>query len=73
MTVSTWVRASSRLAPTATSWARAASNCDGIGGYLGTCDLYYTGDVDDVAIFSQALPIDKSWAPISMLFPKPLR
>jgi hypothetical protein len=44
-----------------------------LGGFLGTCDLYYTGDVDDVAIFSQALPIDKYWSALSLLFPKPLR
>jgi hypothetical protein len=45
----------------------------GVGGYLGTCDLYYTGDIDDVAIFSQALPIDRYWSALSLLFPKPLR
>jgi hypothetical protein len=45
----------------------------GIGGFLGTCDLYYTGDVDDVSIFNQALPIDKYWSALSLLFPKPLR
>jgi hypothetical protein len=45
----------------------------GIGDFLGTCDLFYTGDIDDVAIFSQALPIDKYWSALSLLFPKPLR
>jgi hypothetical protein len=45
----------------------------GIGGFLGTCDLYYTGDVDDVAIFSQALPVDRYWSALSLLFPRPLR
>lgn len=49
------------------------TNDTGIGGYLGTCDLYYTGDIDDVAVFSQALPIDKYWAALALLFPKPLR
>jgi hypothetical protein len=44
-----------------------------LGGYLGTCDLYYTGDIDDVAIFNQALPIDKYYAALALLFPKPLR
>lgn len=44
-----------------------------LGGFLGTCDLYYTGDIDDVAIFSQALPVDKYWSALSLLFPKPLR
>jgi hypothetical protein len=43
------------------------------GGFLGTCDLFYTGDIDDVSIFSQALPIDKYWSALSLLFPKPLR
>jgi len=45
----------------------------GVGDFLGTCDLFYTGDIDDVAIFSQALPIDKYWSALSLLFPKPLR
>jgi hypothetical protein len=45
----------------------------GLGNYLGTCDLFYTGDIDDVAVFSQALPIDKYWAALALLFPKPLR
>ena len=44
-----------------------------LGGFLGTCDLFYAGDIDDVAIFSQALPIDKYWSALSLLFPKPLR
>jgi hypothetical protein len=43
------------------------------GNYAGTCDLLYTGDVDDVAIFSQALPVDKYWPLISLTFPRPLR
>lgn len=43
------------------------------GGYLGTCDLYYAGDLDDVAVFSQALPVDKYWSALAALFPKPLR
>src|SRR3954452_3738736 len=45
----------------------------GVGDYLGTCDLFYTGDVDDLAIFNQALPVDRIWSAISLLFPKPLR
>jgi hypothetical protein len=45
----------------------------GIGDFLGSCDLFYTGDIDDLAIFSQALPIDKYWSALSLLFPKPLR
>jgi hypothetical protein len=49
------------------------TNDTGIGGFLGTCDLYYTGDIDDVAVFSQALPVDQIWSKISALFTKPLR
>jgi hypothetical protein len=45
----------------------------GIGGYLGTCDLYYAGDVDEVSIFSQALAVDKIYAAIKAVFPRPLR
>jgi hypothetical protein len=49
------------------------TNDVGIGGFLGTCDLYYTGDIDDVALFSQALPVDQIWSKIASLFTKPLR
>ena len=46
----------------------------GVGDYVGgSCDLFYAGDIDDVAIFSQALPIDKYWSALSLLFPRPLR
>jgi hypothetical protein len=45
----------------------------GIGGYLGTCDLFYTGDIDQVALFSRALPVDQYWSWIKSLFPRPLR
>jgi hypothetical protein len=45
----------------------------GLGAYLGTCDLYFTGDIDDVAVFNQALPVDGIWSKISSLFLKPLR
>ena len=45
----------------------------GVGDFLGTCDLFYTGDVDDVAVFGQALPVDKYWSALALLFPKPLR
>lgn len=45
----------------------------GIGTYLAGCALYYTGDIDDLAIFNQALPIDKYAAALQLLFPKPLR
>jgi hypothetical protein len=45
----------------------------GVGDYLGSCDLFYSGDVDDVALFSQPLQVDRIWSAISLLFPKPLR
>jgi hypothetical protein len=45
----------------------------GLGGFLGTCDLYYTGDVDEVALFSQALPIDQIWSKVTAVFSRPLR
>jgi Concanavalin A-like lectin/glucanases superfamily len=49
------------------------SGDSGFGGYLGTCDLYYAGDLDDVALFSQALPIDKIWSALALVFPRPVR
>jgi hypothetical protein len=33
-----------------------------IGGYRGTCDLLFTGDIDEVHVWSQALPVDQIWA-----------
>jgi hypothetical protein len=45
----------------------------GVGDFLGTCDLFYTGDIDDVAIFNTPLPVDKIWSAISLLFPRPAR
>jgi hypothetical protein len=46
----------------------------GLGSYTdGSCDLYYTGDIDEVATFNQALPIDRYWSALSLLFSKPLR
>jgi hypothetical protein len=45
----------------------------GLGDYLGSCDLFYTGDIDEVAVFSQALPIDRYYAALALLFPRPLR
>jgi concanavalin A-like lectin/glucanase superfamily protein len=43
------------------------------GGFLGSCDLFYTGDVAQVAIFGEALPVDEIYAKIASLFPRPLR
>jgi hypothetical protein len=45
----------------------------GIGNFLGSCDLFFTGDIDDVAIFNTPLPVDRIWSAISLLFPKPAR
>jgi hypothetical protein len=33
-----------------------------IGGYRGTCDLLFTGDIDEPHIWSKALPVDQIWA-----------
>jgi hypothetical protein len=44
-----------------------------LGDYAGSCDLFYTGDLDDVAVFSQPLAVDRIWSAISLLFPKPAR
>jgi hypothetical protein len=32
-----------------------------IGGYHGSCDLLFTGDIDEIHIWSQALPIAEIW------------
>jgi hypothetical protein len=33
----------------------------GFGQYLGDCDLFFTGAIDQITLFSQALPIDQIW------------
>jgi concanavalin A-like lectin/glucanase superfamily protein len=33
-----------------------------IGGYHGSCDLMFSGDIDEIHIWSQALPIKEIWA-----------
>jgi hypothetical protein len=43
------------------------------GAFLGDCDLYYTGDLDDVAVFNQALPVDRIWSALSLVFSRPMR
>jgi hypothetical protein len=53
--------------------AGTASGDLGLGDFLGTCDLFYTGDIDEVATWSEPLPIDKYWSALSLLFSKPLR
>jgi hypothetical protein len=42
-----------------------------IGSYRGTCDLYFTGDIDEVRVFSSALPVADLWKKISSLFGTP--
>lgn len=59
--------------PGSVGYGTTTTGDTGLGNYLGTCDLFYTGDIDDVALFSQALPVDKIWSAIALLFPKPLR
>ncbi len=39
-----------------------------IGAYGGTCDLFLTGDVDGVQIWSTALPVDTIWRILKSLF-----
>jgi hypothetical protein len=45
----------------------------GLGTYNDNCDLYYTGDIDEVAVFNQALPVDRYWSALTLLFSRPLR
>ena len=32
-----------------------------IGGYHGSCDLMFAGDIDEIHIWSQALPMKQIW------------
>jgi hypothetical protein len=43
------------------------------GSYLGTCDLFYTGDIAQVAVFGEALPVDAIWSRVASYFPRPAR
>jgi hypothetical protein len=45
----------------------------GLGNYLGTCDLFYTGDIAQVAVFGEALPVDAIWSRVASSFPRPAR
>jgi hypothetical protein len=42
-----------------------------VGGYHGTCDLVIGGDLDQVMIWSAALPVADIWARLSFLFNRP--
>jgi hypothetical protein len=33
-----------------------------IGGYRGSCDLLFSGDIDQVMLFDKVLPIPQIWA-----------
>lgn len=44
-----------------------------IGGYHGSCDLLFTGDIDEVHIWSQALPIGEIWDRWGLLLGYPTR
>jgi hypothetical protein len=55
------------------SYTLPTTNDTGIGAYLGSCDLFFTGDIDQVAILRQALPVDQIWAKWRSRFPRPWR
>jgi hypothetical protein len=39
-----------------------------LGAYIGTCDLTLTGDLDEVSIWSKALPVAEIWQKASIFF-----
>jgi hypothetical protein len=42
-----------------------------LGAYKGSCDLYFTGDIDSVMIWSDALPVADIWSKLKLLFGTP--
>lgn len=42
-----------------------------IGGYHAGCDLLFTGDIDQVMIFSEPLAVDSIWSRLSAIFNRP--
>ncbi len=42
-----------------------------IGGYLGSCDLLFKGDLDQVMIFDKVLPVTEIWAKYGSILGKP--
>jgi hypothetical protein len=44
-----------------------------LGGYHAGCDLLMQGDLDQVMLWSQALPVDQIWNSLAALFNKPRR
>jgi hypothetical protein len=43
-----------------------------IGGYVGACDLLFTGDIDQVMIFDKVIPVAEIWKKFGFLLNKPL-
>ena len=39
-----------------------------LGGYVGSCDLTFTGDLDEVSIWSKALPVSDIWKRAAVFF-----
>lgn len=42
-----------------------------LGGYLGSCQLLFTGDLDQVMIFDKVLPVEDIWAKYGSILGKP--
>jgi hypothetical protein len=42
-----------------------------LGGYVGSCDLLFTGDLDQVMIFNQVLPVTTIWKYFGFILGKP--
>jgi hypothetical protein len=62
----------SGTAPATIKYEMPAGNTT-IGGYHAGCDLLYTGDLDQVMVWSAALPVDTIWSRISAIFNRPSR
>ena len=41
------------------------------GGYRGSCDLLFTGDIDQVMLFDKVLPIETIWDRFGFILNKP--
>jgi len=41
------------------------------GGYRGSCDLLFTGDIDQVMLFDKVLPIKQIWDRFGFILNKP--
>lgn len=47
--------------PSTIDYDLPTSDDAGFGQYLGNCDLYFTGSLDQITLFGQALPMDQIW------------